>query len=96
MMSKINKPVYIVTADIYIRFPEIMEEEYKELLEYIKDENLVYEHCTGKILDLQERINQAEECIKNFLCSEEYIKVDGIAIADNYAAVLEILEGSNK
>lgn len=95
-MNKINKPVYLVTADIYIRFPEIMEEEYKELLEYIKDENLVYEHCTGKVLDLQNRINQAEECIKNFLCSEEYIKVDGIAIADNYAAVLEILKGSEK
>jgi hypothetical protein len=45
--------------------------------------------------DLQQRIYIAEECIKTFLCSEEYILVDGTAIADNYAAVLEILKGGS-
>ena len=33
----------------------------------------------------------AIECIKNFLCTEEYITINGIAIADNYSEVLEIL-----
>lgn len=47
----------------------------------------------NKNRELQQRLDRAEECIKNFLCSEECIKVDGIAIADNYVAVLEILRG---
>lgn len=41
------------------------------------------------------RIDKAEECISNFLCTEEYINVDGKAIADNYEKILEILNGGN-
>lgn len=54
---------------------------------------------TRKIKELQQErdlykevIDKAIECIKNFLCTEEYINVNGIAIADNYAEILEILK----
>ena len=39
----------------------------------------------------KEVIDKARECIKNFLCTEEYITINGIAIADNYAEVLDML-----
>lgn len=40
----------------------------------------------------KEVIDKARECIKKFLCTEEYINVNAIAIADNYSEVLEILD----
>ena len=46
--------------------------------------------------DLQQRIDKAEECIINFLCSEEYCGLDGIAIAKNYEELLEILRGKDE
>lgn len=50
-----------------------------------------------KIMDyikqLEQRIDKAIECISNFLCTEEYINVDGKAIANNYEKILEILNG---
>lgn len=46
-----------------------------------------------KETQLQQRIDKAEECIMNFLCSEEYCGLDGIAIAKNYEELLEILRG---
>lgn len=48
-----------------------------------------------KILDYQGRLSLIKITIKNFLCTEEYINVDGKAIADNYEKILEILEGGN-
>ena len=148
MMTVENKPIYIVTGDIYLRFPEIMEEELDDLIEFLDDNHIVYKGATKKFKDLQrknkelkenlkdwsrifdtfskreyahryleerrkeipnllapdsdeiyreyyklrDRIDKAEECIKNFLCGEEYIKVDGVAIANNYAEVLQILK----
>lgn len=36
------------------------------------------------------------KCIKDFLCTEEYIKLDGEAIAENYRKLLNILEGGDE
>lgn len=55
--------------------------EYEELL-IIKKKYEKYKEVLDKL----------KECIKNFLCTEEYINVNGIAIADNYSEVLEILK----
>lgn len=41
----------------------------------------------------KEVIDEARLCIKDFLCSEEYINVDGDAIANNYKNILNILKG---
>lgn len=40
----------------------------------------------------KEVIDEARQCIKEFLCSEEYINVDGDAIANNYENILDILK----
>ena len=44
----------------------------------------------------QTRIDKATKCIKDFLCTEEYNKVDGKAIADNYMEVLNIFGSSDE
>ena len=87
------------------RYINKLEKDKKDLQEKIntyenpEDLTLMFMYCEektkDKIKELQQRIDRAEECIKTFLCSEEYIIVDGTAIADNYAAVLEILKGGS-
>ena len=44
----------------------------------------------------KEVIDKARQCIKDFLCSEEYINVDGDAIANNYENILDILKEEDK
>lgn len=44
----------------------------------------------------KEVIDKARQCIKDFLCSEEYINVDGDAIANNYENILDILKVEDK
>lgn len=44
----------------------------------------------------KEVIDKAIEIIKGFLCSKEYINVDGIAIANNYNDILDILNEVSK
>ena len=69
MSNKIETPIYLVTADVYLRFPEIMEEEYKDLLEYLDDENILYERCTGDINELQNKVQQLKwdiESVTNY------------------------------
>ena len=44
----------------------------------------------------KEVIDKSRQCIKDFLCSEEYINVDGDAIANNYENILDILKGEDK
>ena len=58
----------------------------KILIDYIT--NLQQENQKYK-----EVIDKACQCIKDFLCSEEYINVDGDAIANNYKNILNILKG---
>lgn len=40
----------------------------------------------------KEVIDKVNKCIRDFLCSKEYIAVDGIAIANNYKDILDILK----
>ena len=49
-----NKGIYLKTADIYLRFPEIMEEECNDLAEFLEDEHIVYEGATDIVYDLQQ------------------------------------------
>ena len=55
---------------------------HNDCIENLQQENKKY----------KEVIDKLRECIKNFLCTEEYINVNGIAIADNYAEVLDMLK----
>lgn len=67
LKMKINKPIYLVTADIYLRFPEIMEEEYNDLLEYLQDEHIVYSFATSDVLKLQNNWNKLKECLREMI-----------------------------
>ena len=49
-----NKGIYLKTADIYLRFPEIMEEECNDLAEFLEDEHIVYEGATDIVYNLQQ------------------------------------------
>ena len=61
MKNKVETPIYLVTADVYLRFPEIMEEEYRDLLGYLDYEHILYERCTGEVNKLQTKVQQLEE-----------------------------------
>lgn len=55
----------------------------------LSSENLILEQqCNMQ----KEVIDKVRQCIKDFLCSEEYINVNGNAIANNYENILHILE----
>lgn len=60
-MSEIEGPIGIKIADIYLRFPEIMEEELDDLVEFLDDEHIVYEGATKKFKDLENQLKQANE-----------------------------------
>ena len=60
-MSEIKGPIYLVTSDIYLRFPEIMDEEFEDLLEYIEDEHIVYEGATDIFYNLKQENQQLKE-----------------------------------
>ena len=55
----------ITVADISISFPEIMEEEYKDLITFLNDNHIVFEMKDNN--DLQERINKAIELLEPFV-----------------------------
>ena len=64
----------ITVADISIRFPEIMEEEYKDLITFLNDNHIVFEMKDNN--DLQERINKAIELL------EPFVEIDLCTIKD--------------
>ena len=59
----------------------------------IPKEDKEFIDMTHRNTELLEQINKATECIKDFLCTEEYISLDGEAIANNYHELLKILGG---
>ena len=58
---KINGPIGIKCADIYLRFPEIMEEEFDELIEFLNDNNIRYEGATKKFQQLNNLVNSCQQ-----------------------------------
>ena len=58
-----NKPVVLRTANIYLRFPEIMEEECDDLVEFLEDEHIVYEGATDVFIEKDKEIERLnKEC----------------------------------
>lgn len=80
----------IIYDGLFLREPEIEELE-KRLKEINKITELEQQCKTQK-----EVIDKSRQCIKDFLCSEEYINVDGDAIANNYENILDILKREYK
>lgn len=72
------------------------EEEIKHLSQSYYDLHEKYYKLQEKCKKQKKVIDRVSECIKDFLCSEEYIDVDGIAIANNYNDILDILNEVSK
>lgn len=58
-----EKPISIECADIYLRFPEVMEEEFDDLTEFLEDEHIRYEGATDIFIDLQNKVKKQKEVI---------------------------------
>lgn len=57
-MNKEEKMIGIECADIYLRFPEIMKEEFDDLLEFLEDEHIRYEGATDVFMNLQNKVKK--------------------------------------
>ena len=72
---------YIQGSDHYLIPKDVFTELFNEMINWKEESN-----------KQKEVIDEARQCIKDFLCSEEYINIDGDAIANNYENILDILK----
>lgn len=72
-MDKEKKPIIIETADIYLHFPYIMEEEADNLADFLEEEHIEYEGATDIFIDLQNQVKKQKEVIdrKKYLLKEQ-------------------------
>lgn len=66
-MDKEKKPIIIETADIYLHFPYIIEEEADDLADFLEEEHIEYEGATDIFIDLQNQVKKQKEVIDRFL-----------------------------
>lgn len=66
-MDKEKKPIIIETADIYLHFPYIIEEEADDLADFLEEEHIEYEGATDIFIDLQNQVKKQKEVIDMFL-----------------------------
>ncbi len=64
--KSMNKPIGITTADIYLRFPEIMEDEANDLADFLEDEHIVYEGATDVFMEKDKEIERLNNIINTF------------------------------
>ena len=62
-MDKEKKTIIIETADIYLHFPYIMEEEADDLADFLEEEHIEYEGATDIFIDLQNQVKKQKEAI---------------------------------
>lgn len=70
-MDKEKKTIIIETADIYLHFPYIMEEEADDLADFLEEEHIEYEGATDIFIDLQNQVKKQKEVIDKAI---KYIK----------------------
>lgn len=66
-MDKEKKTIIIETADIYLHFPYIMEEQADDLADFLEEEHIEYEGATDIFIDLQNQVKKQKEVIDMFL-----------------------------
>ncbi|MBQ4031897.1 MAG: hypothetical protein II625_09105 [Bacilli bacterium] len=64
--KSMNTPIGIRCADIYLRFPEIMEDEANDLAEFLEDEHIVYEGATDVFMEKDKEIERLNNIINTF------------------------------
>lgn len=87
-----NKGIYLKTADIYLRFPEIMEEECNDLAEFLEDEHIVYEGATDIVYNLQQENQQLKEIEKEHQRINGELRVENQKLKDNWNKLKEIIK----
>lgn len=70
-MDKEKKLIIIETADIYLHFPYIIEEEADDLADFLEEEHIEYEGATDIFIDLQNQVKKQKEVIDRI---DKYIK----------------------
>lgn len=73
-MDKEKKPIIIETADIYLHFPYIMEEEADDLADFLEEEHIEYEGATDIFIDLQNQVKKQKEVINEAIKYLEPLK----------------------
>lgn len=58
--------VGIECADIYIEFPEIMEEEFKDLIEFLDYNHITYNFANSKVIDLENKVKDLENQVTEY------------------------------
>lgn len=76
MSEIINKPIGIRCADIYLRFPEIMEDECNDLAEFLEEEHIVYEGATDIFIDQKNKLNKQKEVLDKIKETIKYYAVE--------------------
>ncbi len=66
-MDKEKKPIIIETADIYLHFPYIMEEQADDLADFLEEEHIEYEGATDIFIDLQNQVKKQKEVIDRII-----------------------------
>ena len=98
-MNKEEKMIGIECADIYLRFPEIMKEEFDDLLEFLEDEHIRYEGATDVFMNLQNKVKKQKEVIdKVYELIKQHIRKDGFLELNEWQTrdLLDILKGVSK
>lgn len=72
-MEKNKKSIGIVCSDIYMRFSEIMEEEFDDLLEFLEDEHIRCEGATDVFMGLQKENKKLKD---NWNKLKEWVRKD--------------------
>lgn len=95
-MDKEEKIIGIEYADICLRFPEVMEEEFDDLTEFLEDEHIKYEGVTDVFIDLQDKVKKQKEVIyKAIKFLEEWGKepdADMYMLMNEYKEFNELLD----
>ena len=94
-MDKEKKTIIIETADIYLHFPYIMEEEADDLADFLEEEHIEYEGATDIFIDLQNQVKKQKEVIDKAIKYIKSYKTDysPYELSDyNIRQILDILE----
>ena len=97
-MDKEKKTIIIETADIYLHFPYIMEEEADDLADFLEEEHIEYEGATDIFIDLQNQVKKQKDAIDKAIEYIKSYKTDycPYELSDyNVRQILEILKGDS-
>lgn len=91
-MDKEKKPIIIETADIYLHFPYIIEEEADDLADFLEEEHIEYEGATDIFIDLQNQVKKQKAQIEKYQKALDETMSEKIDIQNNWNKLKEIIK----